>query len=290
MSSTPSPIRRREISPGDIDRIVDLLIRGFRMHGHKRQFWERALARLSEHPTPAGYPKYGYLLECDGMPVGVTLMVYTTIIADGRPHIRCSMSSWYVEPAFRAYAGQLTSRVFRQKEVTFCDTTPLPSTFPTLQAMGYERYCSGRFVAVPALSGWLTNVRVRMVAPGIAAGEDLSAFETQLLLDHRNYGCVSVTCSAPGRRHPFVFQPRRKGLVAFAELVYCRDLEDFVRHAGPLGRFLALRGLPLVVVDANDPIAGLIGRYCDGFPKYFRGPNRPRLGDLAYSERVLFGF
>jgi len=290
MSSAPPPIRRREIGPGDIDRIVDLLTSGFRTHKRQRCFWERALARLSQHRTPLGYPKYGYLLECNGMPVGVTLMVYSTIIADGRPHIRCSMSSWYVQPAFRTYGGQLTSRIFRQKEVTFCDTTPLPSTFPVLQAMGYERYCSGRFVAVPALSASLHEIRVRMAEPDIPTGGDLSAFEIQLLLDHRDYGCTSVICSATGRRHPFVFHPRRKGLLRFAELVYCRHLEDFVNFAGPLGRFLARHGIPLVVVDADGPIAGLVGRYRAGFPKYFRGPDRPRLGDLAYSERVLFGF
>jgi hypothetical protein len=31
---------------------------------------------------------------------------------------------------------------------------------------------------------------------------------------------------------------------------------------------------------------GLIGKYLpDSSPKYFKGPNQPRLGDLAYSER-----
>jgi hypothetical protein len=283
-------VRRREICPGDIDRIANLLTSGFRVR--KREFWERGLARLSERRAPPGYPRYGYLLECNGAPVGVVLTVYSTTIVAGRPRIRCSMSSWYTHPAFRAYGGQLTSRVFRQKEVTFVNNTPDPSTYPVLEAMGYRRYCDGRFFAVPALSASLRNVRVQMAAPDIAAEDDLSPFETQLLLDHRNYRCISVTCSAGDRRrHPFVLQPRRKaGLVPFAVLVYCRQLEDFVRFAGPLGRFLALRGIPLVVADADGPIAGLVGRYCDGSPKYFRGPDRPRLGDSAYSERILFGF
>jgi hypothetical protein len=290
MSSAPPPIRRREITADDIDRIVDLLTRGFRIHKRKRCFWERALARLSAHRTPAGYPKYGYLLDCDGAPVGVTLMVYSVIDSDGDPRIRCSMSSWYVEPAFSAYGGQLTSRVFRQPEVTFVNITPLPKTFPVLEAMGYERFCNGRFAAIPALSSSPRGVRVHRVAADISADGGLSAFEAQLLVDHRDYGCLSVVCEASDRRHPFVFQRRRKGLVPFAYLVYCRHLEDFVRLAGPLGRLLAARGLPLVVVDADGPIAGLAGRYSGGFPKYFRGPDRPRLGDVAYSERVLFGF
>lgn len=213
-------------------------------------------------------------------------MIYSSI----ESKIRCSMSSWYVEPAFRVYAGQLTSHAFRQKEVTFFNVTPSSHTLLTLEARGYKRYCNGRFVAFPALSVGSHAACVRMVAPDIAPGEDLSAFEVQLLLDHQNYGCISVTCSLADRRHPFVFLPCWKAhLAPFAYLAYCRDLDDFVRFAGPLGRFLAWRGFPVVVLDANGPIKGLVGRYCDGAPKYFRGPDKPRLGDLAYSERVMFG-
>jgi hypothetical protein len=42
----------------------------------------------------------------------------------------------------------------------------------------------------------------------------------------------------------------------YAYLAYCRDVEEFVRLAGPLGRFLARRGLPLVVIDGSRPIKG----------------------------------
>jgi hypothetical protein len=89
-----------------------------------------------------------------------------------------------------------------------------------------------------------------------------------------------------------VFRPRMlKGVIPCAQLVYCRAIDDFVRFAGPLGRFLALRGTALVVIDANAPIPGLSGRYYEGkMPKYFKGPDRPRLGDLAYTETAMFGF
>ena len=32
----------------------------------------------------------------------------------------------------------------------------------------------------------------------------------------------------------------------------------------------------------------LVGKYLDARPKYFKGPHRPRLGDLAYSELAMF--
>jgi hypothetical protein len=72
-----------------------------------------------------------------------------------------------------------------------------------------------------------------------------------------------------------------------ARLAYCRSLEDFVQFAGPLGRFLAVRGMPVAVVDANGPIPGLIGKFVDWGPKFFLGPNPPHLGDLAYTELAM---
>jgi hypothetical protein len=46
----------------------------------------------------------------------------------------------------------------------------------------------------------------------------------------------------------------------------------------------------LVIVDANGPIPGLIGLFRrDSMPKYFKGPQPPRLGDLAYTEYALLG-
>jgi hypothetical protein len=73
-------------------------------------------------------------------------------------------------------------------------------------------------------------------------------------------------------------------------LIYCRDLADFARFARPLGRHLLRRGIPWVAVDSNGPIPGLPGFFRKrGERQYFRGPDQPRLGDLAYTEAALFG-
>ena len=53
---------------------------------------------------------------------------------------------------------------------------------------------------------------------------------------------------------------------------------------------LARRGLPFVIIDANAPMPGLAGWYSHGdMPKYFKGPQRPRLGDLAFTEYAVMG-
>jgi hypothetical protein len=105
---------------------------------------------------------------------------------------------------------------------------------------------------------------------------------------HSTTICCWSTPRTGERAYAFVFCPRVvKGVIPRAQLVYCRDLDDLVRFAGPVGRFLSLRGRFLVLIDANGPNPGLIGRYFDGqMPKY---SDRPRLGDLAYTEAALFG-
>jgi hypothetical protein len=289
ISTTAPRIRCRQVDTADIDGVVNLLTSGFRIR--TRDFWVRAFQRLSEHPTPPGFPKCGYLLDCKGTPVGVVVLIFSSIVVKGEIKIRCSTSSWYVEPAFRSYAAMLRSQALKRKHVTYFNITPLPHTLPILEAQGFERYCDGRFVIVPALSARSERSRVELVTSDLCAGEDLQSFEIDLLLAHAKYGCLSVTCSSAGGRQPFVFLPLRKaGVARYAYLAYCRDLEEFVRFAGPLGWFLAWRGFTVVVVDSNGPIKGLTGKYSYGFPKYFRGPDKPRLGDLAYSDRVMFGF
>jgi hypothetical protein len=45
-----------------------------------------------------------------------------------------------------------------------------------------------------------------------------------------------------------------------------------------------------VILDANGPIAGLVGSYTETRGrKYFKGTLRPRLGDLTDTELVIYG-
>jgi hypothetical protein len=283
----PPRIRCREIRPGDLNAVADLLTRGFR--SRNREMWVSRLKRLSEHLTPPGFPKYGYLMEQDGSLVGVILLIIAAITIDRQTKIRCYVSSWYVAPEFRGQAAMLASQALRYEHVTYMNITPPRNTWPILDAQGYVRYCRGRYVAVPALSAVASGCRVVLAGADSRADENSNSSENELLLRHARYGCVSLICSSAGERHPFVFKPGRKvGILQFTRLVYCRSVEDFVRFAGSLGRFLAVRGFPIVVIDANGPIEGLFGVYLGDKPKFFKGPDQPRIGDLAYSPGALF--
>jgi hypothetical protein len=285
-SASTQRITFREIVAADIDAVINLLTSGFR---NPREHWIRILQRLSNRASLPGFPKYGYVLTCNDVPVGAILLVFSAVPFHGGTRIRGSLCSWYVQPEFRSYASMLAARALRRKDITYVNVAPAAHTLPISDALGYVRYSNGWFAAVPALSRPTRNIRVEAIGSAIRP-EGLQPAEYELLSEHTSFGCVCVTCDTPNGKLPFVFMRRKLGPVPFTYLVYCRDTADFVRCASPLGRFLATRGIPLVMVDANTRIPGLAGVYLNGYPKYFKGTDQPHHGDLAYSELVMMRF
>ena len=49
------------------------------------------------------------------MPVGVLLLIFSDVATSATPNIRCNVSSWYVEPAFRSFASLLVLRALKNK-------------------------------------------------------------------------------------------------------------------------------------------------------------------------------
>jgi hypothetical protein len=113
MVSSVPPLRCRLISEPDIAAVAALFARGF--PNRNRRFWLRAFARLMRREPPPGLPKYGYLMESGGVPVGAILVICTTMRTAEGTATRCNLSSWYVEPKFRAYASLLVSQALRTR-------------------------------------------------------------------------------------------------------------------------------------------------------------------------------
>jgi len=285
-------IRCREIVASDIGAIANLLTRGF--FGRSRDYWMRGLRRQADREVPEGYPRFGYMLDNDGTPVGVLLLLYTARNNDGEASIHCNLSSWYVDPDFRNYATMLTKIAQRRKEVTYVNISPAISTWPIIETQGFQSYCKGLFFSFPALSR-TRGTTVEIVSPDTKAIRGLEASDVELLTRHAAYGCLSVVCRAPdGRAIPVIFLPMRirRGWIALPamQLIYSRDLSEFSACAGAIGRLLLKHGRISVIVDSNERVSGLAGIYTEAHGrKYFKGPHRPRLGDLSDSELVLYG-
>ncbi len=286
-------IRCREIGVADLDAVADLLTRGFA--GRSREYWIGGLRRQATCEVVEGYPRFGYMLDHEGSPVGVLLLLYTARDDGGEISIRCNLSSWYVDPPFRSYAPMLTSIAQRHKHVTYVNITAAPSTWPIIEAQGFRAYCSGLFFSFPALSRATAGMRVEIISKAAQAIDGLSVNEVALLARHAACGCLSIVCrAADGRAFPFILQPMRmrSGRIALPamQLIHCRDVSQYVACAGAIGRLLLARGKFSVAVDANGPVPGLTGFYTKlRGRKYFKGPRRPRHGDLADTELVVYG-
>jgi hypothetical protein len=282
-------IRCRQITKEDHPAVATLLTRGF--PARDRRFWENALAQLGSRQPPPGLPQYGFLLQSGEVVIGALLLICSTVRTADGVTTRCNLSSWYAEPAFRAYSPLLVSHALRHKNVTYVNISPAPHTRPIIEAQGFSRYSDGVFIAAPLLHGLFGNCGATVSDARTPPPLGFDPADQEVLLEHARHGCLSLWCADAERAYPFVFRPRlAKNLIPYTQLIYCRELGDFVRCAGAIGRYLARRGMPFVIFDSNGPIPGLAGIYRRGsMPKYFKGPQPPRLGDLAYTEYAVMG-
>ncbi len=287
--SLPLKVRCRQIGDDDIDGVVTLLTRGF--PERKADYWRKGLARQRECVLPPGVPRYGYMIASEGRPVGVILLL--SCVIGGQ--VRVNLSSWYVDPAYRMHASMLVSFALKRQDVTYVNISPARHTWPTIEAQGFRRYTSGQFIGVPSLRRSRGRAIVHRLDPARIDDPLLTALpERDIVLDHLRMGWLCLVVEAEGELYPFVFVPFRirsgKVRLPARQLVFCRDIGDYLRFAGLIGRHLLRNGAIFVVHDANAPEPGLPGYFRNPMaPKYCRGPHEPRRGDLAYTERVIFG-
>jgi hypothetical protein len=285
MAASPVPqMACRQIVAEDRQAVIELLARGFPERG--ALYWAHAFDVMSSRSVPEGFPRYGYVLAADDALVGIVLLIFSA--PPGERYPRCNLSSWYVEPRFRPYASALVRKALAKKDVVYFNISSVAHTRKTIVEQGFSCASEGVFLSLGALAPAQAGARIHEVDPSEGQAEGSFA----LLTEHSRAGCISVTCTLDGQAHPFVFLRRKipKTFIPCAQLIYCDDIANFVRFAGVLGRYLLKRGMPMFMLDANGPIEGLAGFYFAGrAPKYYRGPARPRLGDLSYTEAVLFG-
>jgi hypothetical protein len=280
----------RQIGVDDVEAVLDLLCEGFSRL--PRRHWVTALELMGARATPAGAPRYGYMIESDGLTEGVLLAITTEMRYNGTTTIRSNSSSWYVRPGLRTYASLLLTKWLRSPGDIHLSVSPAEHTFPLIEALGFVRFVNGTSLLFPAVTPRAGRIRILLAARLSEAELAISREDHALLVDHARAGCIALWCETRDRGYPFVFRRRLlKSRLPAAQLIYCRDLEDLAYLAAPIGRHLLRLGLLAVLAATNGPVSGVPGIYIDGkYPMYFRGRIPPRLGDLAYTEAGLFGF
>ena len=284
--------RFREIQNSDLDAIGDLLTRGFQHRS--RDYWMRGLHRQGARPLPSGEPRYGYLIENDGAPVGCLLTIYSSKMIDSQAATFCNVSSWYVDPGFRNYAALFASMTQKRKDITYLNVTPAVPTWPILEAQGFKAYCRGIYFSVPVLAHGGRGMTIEAVTAATTSVAGLPDADFEMLKRHAEYGCLALACRTADAVLPFIFFSlrKRRSIIPLPglQLGYCRSIADYIDCAGAIGRYLLVRGKPIVVVDATGPLASLPGIYRElRRRKYYKGPHQPRLGDLADTELAIYG-
>lgn len=287
-TSSSAKLRIREIEDADIDPVIRLLMRGF---PNPRRHWDAGLERLRKRTVPPNTPRYGHLLEADDKTVGVILLI-SSQRGFGDQKLFSNLSAWYVDPGFRSHATQLLKRALSNKQTTYLSISPAAHVRPIYEALGFTCYSSGQVLTVPGLARDRENARTSIVQIHRLDDSDLEEGERRLIEVQKSYGCIAVCCAIDGQMRPFVFVPRMlKSVIPCAQLAYCRNISDLIDVAGTVGRYLAMRGRPFVLIDANGPFRGLPGKYFPGVsPKYYKGAAAPVIGDLTDTEATIFGF
>ena len=96
-------IRCREITETDLSAVADLLARGF--YWRSRDYWMRGLRRQAERQVPSGYPRFGYMIDNNGAPAGVLLLIYSTRGDGAATTVYCNLSPAFLRYTFRLVFG-----------------------------------------------------------------------------------------------------------------------------------------------------------------------------------------
>lgn len=289
LGALPEGLVCRPIEEADFPAVIDCLGRGF--PARSRRHWQDAFARMARRPAVDDLPRYGYVLDRTGVIGGVILTLFFRAWSGEGEAIRCNLSSWAVDEAFRPYAGKLIMTAMRRRDVTYLSITPAPTTLKVTEALRFKRFADGQHVFLPALARMEPGLRVAEAHPDGAELAGLPEHERRLLLEHAALGCDALVCVAGDGAYPFVFRQRRilRGRVPCSQVIYCRSHAELARCAGALGRHFLRKARVLAVVDASASVPGLPGRYFAGVgPKYARGPHAPLPGDLAFTEFAVF--
>ena len=162
-------IHSREIVKSDLDEVASLLAKAL---GFSKEYFSQILEKITDLSTPVGFPKYGFVLLSDGVIVGAILMIFTTIRSGA---VRCHVTSWAVEPAYRSYGALFFSKALKYKDVTYLNIQANPRSFPFIELQGFSMFSQGQFAAIPVLGKGSGDRSVKLVSADAVPNSSVNA-------------------------------------------------------------------------------------------------------------------
>jgi hypothetical protein len=274
----------REIEEGDLAAVTALFAECFPRR--RPSYWQRGFENVCLLPRIPGYPRYGCLLENDGM-VQAVLLLLSAQFGDGRPRI--NFSTWCARPAYRPTATLLQARAMKQKAELYLNLSAAEHTVPILEVFGFKPYTAGvclldaRAAALPD-RGW------RLTRYDPKKDDGLPAATAIIAARHHRYGCtVLVLDSGSGTAELLIYRRKRiKRILPCAQMLLGTP-DRIQAAAGPLMRHLLSRGIPLALVDIIEDIHMVGARTYRGHNLRYAKGAAPAVGDMLDSEFALFG-
>ena len=273
----------RQIEEDDLPQVVTFLNEIF--PERSRAYWEKGLGKIGALPSLPGRPRYGYVLDDNGIR-GVVLAISSRHGDESDEMIITNLGSWCVAPSHRGRAAwKLCLHSTSEDSVTHTSLSSLPHVFSMIRRVGFKDWTAGQIAGIgrctaPDFSG--------IISVEDASLEEISPRELAVLRDHQEFGCIAFCVRIKDRLAPMIFLPRKvKRIIPCAQLIYCKHLPDFLANSRAINLHLARRGYPLMIFDANGPAKEVLGQYYPGkAPKFFKGA-KPRCDvDHTYSELV----
>ncbi|MHC3000555.1 GNAT family N-acetyltransferase [Microbacterium sp. HJ5] len=192
-------------------------------------------------PWTVSAPNHGYFLSSDGEVAGAYLAYYSERTIDGKPVQFCNLGAWCVHDSHRAQGLRLLMSLLRQSGYHFTDFSPSGNVVPLNRKLGFIDLdtTTRLLVNLP----WPTRGGARISSAPAEIESVLVGPERRIYEDHRATSAARHLLLLSGDESCYVVFRRdsRKGIRAFASMLYVGNKPLFQRMIRPVGSHLLLQ-------------------------------------------------
>jgi hypothetical protein len=276
-----------EIGSGNLDQAIQLLDKGFPVHG--AAFWRSMLARVKQMHKRQSIQSLGDLLLHGDKPVGVLLKIQHRSPIVPKPII--NLSSWYVEPDFRWYAPHMLLKATADKNSIYTDLSPSPEVYSINERIGFRTISSGQLLFPLPLTSLLPSSKAKIFALSDIQEKSLQDDLHHFVMTHHADNSETLVIDDGNGLHPVMFQIRKRRGLNCANLIYAENIKELQRHSVRVARHLLMRGIAFMTMPAveNQRAAGSF--MLNSFkPHQVKGEWKENMVDQTYSEAILLPY
>jgi len=245
--------------------------------------------RITTYGWLAQKPDFGRVVDDGGKVVGFVGSVYADREIAGRRERVVSMSSWYLDKAYRGQGlgFELMRSATEDDEASYTMITVSPRNLAMLPRLGYRLLDHDR--RVWSASGSPADGLAVEQAPERIL-EKVDAAQRRMLQDHLGLPVHPVLISATDGQCLAVFSVKKKGDdVTYFDVLHLSDGAFFARHAQAIADGLLPPGKSLLAADTR-LLSGASGGAVEVMPvaRYYKSKRlAPGEVDNMYSELLL---